>query len=70
MAKFEAKYKGKCSSGHPVNVGDLLTFSYEGITCEKCDDPFEIKEHEPIYSEKFCPVCFLELSLTGECGNC
>ena len=70
MAKFAAKYKGKCTNGHTINVGDLLDFTTEGIRCSDCDDAFEIKFHEPIYSEKFCPVCWLELPLTGECGNC
>lgn len=70
MAKFAAKFKGRCTNGHAIQVGDILDYTTDGIKCQLCESLFEIHEHEPVYSLKFCPVCCLELPLTGECGNC
>lgn len=68
QASHVAKFITKCTRGHTVRLDDYIAHDQGNVYCKLCPEFYEKREtKEEIRSNKYCPKCFLELSITGEC---
>lgn len=62
---FEAKYPGRCTDCHaPIEAGDLVCYTPDDdLVHENCVGNAHGKPRGAV-----CTECFMEQSLSGECG--
>jgi hypothetical protein len=63
---MKAKFAGHCSKcGESVEVGDEITGTIDGWTHGDCN-VVDLRGIVPV--RPICPNCFLEVSISGDCG--
>lgn len=66
---FEAKFPGKCPScGEGFSAGQRVRYNADdSLVHEHCDDEPQMLR---LVAAPLCPKCFMEMSLSGVCGEC
>lgn len=66
MSAFQARYVGRCAAacGQAINVGDEVVYVDDELVHVECEGrAIALTRRHPV-----CTSCFLEISLSGECG--